>query len=91
MSPIDKHALAGIAACEERLAFALGSDAEGRPTFMELIRTDGCCVVRAWDVFALEDPPVILFAAFSTCLAAKRWSQLANDPVGAYRLERGYE
>ena len=89
----DRHALSGISEAETRLAYAMTVTPCG-PTFVELIKTDGCFVIREHDLAGAlrgeePPPPAVLGAAYSAHHIAAMWERLAGDATTAYELERG--
>lgn len=88
-----RFTLSGIAQAEERIAYAMSITPEG-PTFLELIKTDGCYVVRSHDLAgalkgAWPPPPRVLGAAYARGHVAELWLRLTADATTAWEMERG--
>ncbi len=67
-----RHALQGIAEAEERIAFAMTP-----ATFTELVKADGCYVIREHDFF--DGNTYTLGAAYSASHTAACWLKLTGD------------
>jgi hypothetical protein len=74
-----RHALAGIAKAEERIAFGMTA-----ATFMELIRADDCFVIREFDFF--DGNTYTLDAAYSAEHIAALWQRLTGDVATHHAL-----